>query len=159
MSDTEAEQTETVPDTATEQENPHAQSVLKLADAMLRATLIFGLGTLVVAVAAFTILYGMPGLLGALVGGAVAFASSLATIGVMRFCASLDPMMVMAIVLGSYVMKVLVLLGLMTLLRGVPALHPYALAITMLAAFIVAAGGEMRAFKRTKIPTIIPASK
>jgi hypothetical protein len=159
MSDTQAEQAEQAPNPAIEQENPHARSVLKLADAMLRATLIFALGTIIVAIAVFTILYGVQGLFGALVGGAVAFASSLATIGVMRFCAALDPMMVMAIVLGSYVVKVLVLLGLMTLLRGVHALHPYALAITMLAAFIVAAGGEMRAFKRTKIPTIIPASK
>jgi hypothetical protein len=159
MSDIEAEHTEKATETAVEQENPHAQSVLKLAGAMLRATVVFGGGTIVVAVAVFTILYGVPGLLGALAGGAVAFASSLATIGVMRFCAPLDPMMVMAIVLGSYVVKVLVLLGLMTVLRGVHALHPYALAITMLAAFIAAAGGEVRAFKRTKIPTIIPASK
>jgi Ca2+/Na+ antiporter len=77
----------------------------------------------------------------------------------MRFCAAMDPMMVMAVVLGSYVFKVLVLLGLLTLLRHASTLQPYALAITMLAAFIISAGGEMRAFQRTKIPTIIPAAK
>jgi hypothetical protein len=163
MSDTEADQaeqaaTDQVP-VVEEPENPHAKSVLALADQMLRATLIFGSGSVVLGMIVFTIIQGVHGLLGALVGGVVAVASSLATIAIMRFCAALDPMMVMAIVLGSYVVKILVLLGLMTLLRGVDALHPYALAITMLVTFMVAAAGEMRAFKRTKIPTIIPASK
>jgi hypothetical protein len=155
MSDTEVDQAEQV----VEQENPHAQAVLKLAGAMLRATLVFGLSSIVVATIVFTILNGVPGLLGALVGGVLATASSLATIGIMRFCAALDPIMVMAIVLGSYVLKLLVLLGLLTLLSGVNGLHPYALAITMLVGFMVAAAGEMRAFKRTKIPTIIPDRK
>jgi ATP synthase protein I len=163
MSDTEAERVEEgiqqAIEPAAEPENPHAKSVLKLAGAMLRATLIFGTGTVVLAMIVCTIVFGVHGLLGALVGGVVALASSLATIAVMRFCAALDPMMVMAIVLGSYVVKILILLGLMTLLRGVGALQPYALAITMLITFMVAAGGEMRAFKRTKIPTIIPMSK
>jgi len=163
MSETEAEPTAQAAEPGTEQaaepENPHAKSVLKLADAMLRATLVFGVATVVLALIVFTIVFGVHGLLGALVGGVVALASSLATIAVMRFCAALDPMMVMAIVLGSYVVKILILLGLMTLLRGVDTLQPYALAITMLVTFMVAAGGEMRAFKRTKIPTIIPMSK
>jgi ATP synthase protein I len=159
MSETEAEPTAQAAEQAAEPENPHAKSVLKLADAMLRATLVFGVATVVLALIVFTIVFGVHGLLGALAGGVVALASSLATIAVMRFCASLDPMMVMAIVLGSYVVKILILLGLMTLLRGVDALQPYALAITMLITFMVAAAGEMRAFKRTKIPTIIPMSK
>ncbi|WP_158893077.1 hypothetical protein [Amycolatopsis anabasis] len=152
MSDTAAKK-------ADQEENPHAQAVLKLADAMLRATLIVGLGTIAVAAVVATIWVGLPGLLGALVGGAVAFASSLATIGMMRFCAAMDPMFVMMVALASYVVKVLILLGVMTLLRGVDALHPYALAITMLAAFVFTAAGEVRAFKQTKIPTIIPDSK
>jgi hypothetical protein len=172
MSDTEAEPVlqaadqsvvpdQVVPDPApaAEPANPHANSVLKLADAMLRATLVLSVGAIVLAMIVFGIVFGAHGLLGALVGGAIALASSLATIAVMRFCAALDPMMVMAIVLGSYVVKILILLGLMTLLRGVDALQPYALAITMLVTFMVAAAGEVRAFKRTKIPTIIPTSK
>jgi ATP synthase protein I len=163
MSDTEAEpvgqSVQQAAEPAAEPENPHAKSVLQLADAMLRATLVFGVATVVLAMIVCTIVFGVHGLLGALVGGVVALASSFATIAVMRFCAALDPIMVMAIVLGSYVVKILILLGLMTLLRGVDALQPYALAITMLVTFMVAAAGEMRAFKRTKIPTIIPMSK
>jgi hypothetical protein len=65
----------------------------------------------------------------------------------------------MAIVLGSYVFKVLVLLGLMTLAKHVGFIERYAFALTMLAAFIISAVGEMRAFQKTKIPTIIPATK
>jgi hypothetical protein len=162
MSDTEAgpvDQTASQAPDQVEPENPHAQSVLKLASAMLRMTLIFGTGTTVVAMIVFTIMYGVHGLLSALIGGAIAMASSLATIGVMRFCAAMDPMMVMAIVLGSYVFKVLILLGLMTLAKHVGFIERYAFALTMLAAFIISAGGEMRAFQKTKIPTIIPAAK
>lgn len=138
-------------------DDPHAKAVLKLADAMLKATLMFASATIAVCVVVFAIVHGTDGLLGALVGGAVAFGSSLATIALMRFCAGMEPTVVMGIVLGSYVLKVLVLLGVMTALRQVSALHPMALAITMLAAFVMAAGAEMRAFKRTKIPTIIPS--
>jgi uncharacterized membrane protein len=162
MSDTEAGAVEEAASKTSDQvepENPHAQSVLKLASAMLKATLIVGSATAVLGMIVFTVIYGVHGLLGALVGGVIAMLSSLATIGVMRFCAAMDPMMVMAIVLGSYVFKVLVLLGLMTLAKHISFIQPYAFALTMLAAFIFAAGGEMRAFQKTKIPTIIPASK
>ncbi|WP_020670672.1 hypothetical protein [Amycolatopsis nigrescens] len=152
MSDTETDPV----DKTDKADNPHAQATLKLANAMQRATLVFGLGTIAVALIVFTILYGTDGLIGALIGGAVAFGSSMATLAVMRFCAGMEPMMIMAVVLGSYVVKILILLGLMTLLSGVGWLHPYALAITMLAAFMVAAGAEVRAFQKTKIPTIIP---
>jgi len=149
--------TDTVNETAAEV-NPHAQSVLTLAAAMLKATLVVGLGTIAVAVVVSTIWVGIPGMLGALVGGAVAFGSAMATIWMMRFCAAMDPMFVMAVVLGSYVVKVLILLGVMTALKGVEVLHPMALGLTMLAAVILTAAAEVRAFRRTKIPTIIPNS-
>ncbi|PRX49223.1 hypothetical protein B0I33_103257 [Prauserella shujinwangii] len=138
--------------------NPHAAQVLKLADAMLRGALWPGLGTVVIGAVVATVWVGVPGLLGALVGGAVAFASSLASLWMMRRTSGMDPMALLAVALGGYIVKFLVLLGVMMLLGGVEALHPFALALTMLAVILVWATAEAIAFKRTKIPTIIPDS-
>lgn len=139
-------------------ENPHAQSVLKLADAMYRGALWPGVATVVIGAVVSLIVVGLPGLFGAIVGGVIAFGSSLATLWMMRKTAAMDPMAVMAVALGGYIFKILVLLGVMTLLRNVGFLHSKALAFTMLAVILVWAAAEFVAFRRTKIPTIIPAS-
>lgn len=138
-------------------DNPHAQSVLKLADAMLRFALWPAVATVVIGVVVSTVLAGVPGLLGSLVGGAIAFASSLVTLFMMRKSAALDPFMVMAVAVGGYILKVLVLFGVMTGLKGVDAFNRYALAFTTLAVILVWAGAEFLAFRKTKIPTIIPS--
>ncbi|MFE0024245.1 hypothetical protein [Amycolatopsis sp. NPDC059021] len=141
----------------TEQENPHAKVVLQAASAMTKASLTFVPPVIVACIVLFTILNGVPGLLGSLVGGVLAFLSALATLGMMRFSAGLDPMFVMVTALGGYVIKVAVLFGAMSLLRGVSALHPLSLGITMIVAVVVAAAVEFSAYRKTKIPTIIPA--
>ncbi len=138
-----------------EVENPHAESVRKLAGAMLRTAISPGLITVVAAAVIATVFAGTAGLLGALVGGAVAFASSLLTIVMMRESADLPVMMVMAIALGGYVFKILALLIVMILLRGVEGLHTMSLALTVLVTVMVWAGAELVAFKKTKIPTIV----
>ncbi|MFR9729625.1 hypothetical protein ACL03H_10380 [Saccharopolyspora sp. MS10] len=137
-------------------ENPHAATVRKLADAMLRTALWPGLVTVLAGIAVSAALVGASGAFGAAVGGAVAFGSSLLTIFLMRWTGGLNPMFVMAVALGGYVGKMLVLLIVMTLLGGVSALHPTALAVTMLATIMVWAGAEVVAFRKTKLPTIIP---
>ncbi|MDA3628005.1 hypothetical protein OU415_21410 [Saccharopolyspora sp. WRP15-2] len=138
--------------------NPHAETVRRLASAMLRTAVWPGVATVVVAAVVATALVGTPGLLGALVGGVVAFGSSLLTIWLMRFTGGMNPHFVMVAALGGYVGKMLVLLVVMTLLGGVEALHRESLAFTMLATVMVWAGAEVVAFKRTKIPTIVPGS-
>ena len=144
---------------ATEPENPHIKPVADAAKAMARASLIATPPAIVVCVVLFTVLNGMPGLWGSLVGGALAMLASLSTLGMMRFSAGLDPTFVMVIALGGYALKVILLFGALTLLRGVTALHPLSLGITMIVAILIAAAVEFAAFKKTKIPTIIPASK
>jgi hypothetical protein len=53
--------------------------------------------------------------------------------------------------------KVVLLFGALTLLKGVTALHPMSLGITMIVAILLAAAAEFAAFRKTKIPTIIPS--
>jgi ATP synthase protein I len=141
-----------------EKRNPHAESVLKLADAMKKTALWPGVATAVIGAVVATVLVGWAGLFGALIGGVIAFGSSLATLWMMRKSSGMEPMAVMAVALGGYIFKLLVLLGVMTALGGVDALHRESLAFTMLAVILVWAGAELIAFKRTKIPTIIPDS-
>ncbi|GAB2665581.1 hypothetical protein GCM10027271_25800 [Saccharopolyspora gloriosae] len=136
-------------------ENPHAATVRKLADAMLRTALWPGVATVLLGIVVSAVLVGATGAFGAVVGGAVAFGSSLLTIFLMRWTGGLHPMFVMAVALGGYVGKMLVLLIVMTLLGGVEAIHPMALALTMLATIMVWAGAEVVAFRNTKIPTIV----
>lgn len=138
-------------------ENPHAKPVVDAANAMAKASLLATPPAIVVCVVLFTVLNGMPGLWGSLVGGALAMLASLSTLGMMRFSAGLDPTFVMVIALGGYALKVILLFGALTLLRGVTALHPLSLGITMIVAILIAAAVEFAAFKKTKIPTIIPA--
>lgn len=143
---------------ATDQSNPHAESVRKLAAAMLRSALWPSIVTVILATVVATFLVGVPGLFGALVGGAVAFASSLLTIVFMRWSAGFHPMFVMVVALGGYVVKMVVLLAVMTLLGGAETLHREALAGTMLITILVWTGAEVYGFRKTKIPTIVPGS-
>ncbi|WP_370944207.1 hypothetical protein AB5J62_34610 [Amycolatopsis sp. cg5] len=145
-------------DTA-EQPNPHAESVLKLAAAMQKATLQFGGVVALVAAITFTVLYGTSGLLGSVVGSAVAIVSALGTTAMMRKTANLPVSFMMVVALGGYAVKIMIVFGVMFALRGVDALHTESLAFTMLAVILVAAFAEFRAFKNTKIPTLIIESK
>lgn len=144
---------------AAEKPNPHAQSVLKLADAMLRYALWPSVATAVVAVLVSMLLVGTDGLFSALIGVAVALVSSLATLALMRKTAALHPMMVMAVAMGGLVGKLLILLGIAVALGSMSWLHREALALSMLAVVLVWAGAEAMAFRKTKIPTIIPSGE
>ncbi|GAA3036699.1 hypothetical protein [Actinokineospora globicatena] len=146
-------------DSATPRTDPHAQSLLTLANAMFRYALWPSLATIAIGAALFGVLNGTPGLLGALVGGLLAAGSSLLTLVLMRKTAHLGPHIGMAASLGGFVGKLLVLLLVMTALRGVDALHAKSLGITMVAVVVVAAAAEALAFRRTKLPTIIPAGE
>ncbi|MBB5155301.1 hypothetical protein [Saccharopolyspora phatthalungensis] len=138
--------------------NPHAEIVRKLAAAMLRTAVWPGVATVAIGAIVATVLVGVPGLIGALVGGVVAFASSLLTIWLMRFTGGMSPHFVMVAALGGYIGKMIVLLVVMTLLGGIDMIHRESLAFTMLATVMVWAGAEVVAFKRTKIPTVVPGN-
>jgi len=135
--------------------NPHAGSVLTLARAILRTALLPALATIAAGTVVATLLVGPTGLYGALVGGGVALASSLATIGMMRFSAALPVTVVMLVALGGYGLKLIGLLLVMLVAQGVSAWHPMSLALTFLATVLVWAGAEVVAFRRTPIPTLL----
>jgi ATP synthase protein I len=129
--------------------------VTRLADAMLRYALWPGLATMVVGIVVSSVVYGVPGGVSALIGGAVAVASSLATWWLMRKTAELNPMMLMTAALGGFAGKMIILLLVMMGLREVTWLPDKPLGYTMLAVVIVWAVMDTVAFRRTKLPTLI----
>lgn len=135
----------------------HGDSIRKLAAAMLRYQVRIMLPVLVAGVILFTVLYGTAGLLGSAIGLVVACLSSLFTLWLMRLSADHGPWAGMAAALGGFTGKMIILLIVFTLLRDVSALHKESLAFTLLAGVLVAAGADVLAFRRTKVPTIIPS--
>jgi ATP synthase protein I len=133
----------------------HADSVRKLADAMLQYALWPALAVVVAGITVGTLVAGVEGSLGALVGGIVAFASSLGTLWLMRRTAAFNPLLLMGAAMGGFIAKMLILLVVMLLLGNVGFLHKESLAFTMLAVIVVWAAMDMIAFRRTKIPTLI----
>lgn len=127
----------------------------RLADAMLRYALWPAVATVVIGVVVASVLHGARGGVAALIGGAVAFASSLATWWLMRKTAALNPMMVMTGALGGFFGKMIILLLVLMVLREITWLHVESLAYTMLAVVIVWAAMDTVAFRRTKLPTLI----
>lgn len=135
----------------------HEEALQRLAAAMLRWQVRVMVPALVVCVVLFTVLNGSAGLLGSAVGAVAAVASSLFTFWLMRVSAKHGPHAGLAAALGGFIGKMIILLVVFTPLRDVPAVHAYSLAITMLAGILTAAGADMIAFRRTKLPTIIPS--
>jgi ATP synthase protein I len=133
----------------------HGESVRKLADAMLRAALWPGVATVVVGITLSTVFAGVDGMVGALIGGVLAFASSLATVWLMRKTSALGPQVVMAAGIGGMLGKMILLLIVLIVLDEASWLHRESLAFTMLATVLVWAAMEAIAFRRTKIPTLI----
>ena len=139
----------------TDQPRTHGEAVTKLADAMLRYALWPAVATVVAGVVLTSVLFGVRGGVAALIGGIVAFGSSLATWWLMRRTAEMNPMMVMAGALGGFVGKMIILLLVLMVLREITWLHTESLAYTMLAVVIVWAAMDTVAFRKTKLPTLI----
>ncbi|MGB3437297.1 MAG: hypothetical protein WBA97_00985 [Actinophytocola sp.] len=160
MTETEKKKTDSEPSAAdlgiqTDLPKTHGEAVTRLADAMLRYAIWPAVATIVVGIVVASVLYGARGGVAALVGGAVAVASSLATWWLMRKTAALNPMMVMTGALGGFIGKMIILLLVLMVLREITWLHTRSLAFTMLAVVIVWAAMDTVAFRRTKLPTLI----
>jgi hypothetical protein len=133
----------------------HGEAVTRLADAMLRYAIWPAVATTVVGIVVASVLFGVRGGVSALIGGVVAFGSSMATWWLMRKTAAMNPMMVMTGALGGFVGKMVILLLVLMVLREISWLHTKSLAFTMLAVVIVWAAMDTVAFRRTKLPTLI----
>ncbi|NUT46173.1 MAG: hypothetical protein HOV94_02465 [Saccharothrix sp.] len=134
----------------------HEAVVRRLAGEMYRSALWAALATVVAGAILWTVLAGVPGLVAALIGGAIACLSSAATLLLMHRTAAMPLQVIMVAALGGFMGKLIVLLGVMVVLRKFPVLHTNALALTMAATIVVATVMEVRASKRSRSQVVIP---
>lgn len=134
----------------------HEEVVRRLAGEMFRGALWATLGTVAVGAIVWTVLAGVPGLVAALIGGGLAFLSSVGTLVLMRKTAALPLQFIMVAALGGFMAKLIVLVVVMILLRQFPSLHTNALALTMVATIVVATFVEVRASKRSRSQMVVP---
>lgn len=130
------------------------ETVLRLASAMLRpalrATPVAGLLVLVGA----TVLAGLPGALGSLLGTLLVVGLFRVNIAVMRRTAASRPRVVLGAVLGGHFGKVLVLLALFPVLSRIEALDMRAFGVSVMVAVAVWTGAELLGFARARVSTV-----
>lgn len=140
-------------------QDPHALTIQRLATAMLRTAWLPGVVVVFAGIVVSAVLAGWTGSVSALIGGGIGFGSSLLTLWLMRFSGGMNPAFVMAVCLGGYVGKLLILLVVMSVLGGVSFIQREPLAFTMLATVVVWAGAEVVAFRKTPIATVVPSGE
>lgn len=111
----------------------------------------------VVSVIAWTLAAGSHGLWGALVGAAVGGAFILATVGTMYVTRNVAPTTTGAILLGSWLLKIIVAIVVMVIVGGMHFYDRGALAVTIIAALVVMLAAEATAIARTPTPYVHPS--
>lgn len=115
--------------------------------APLKRALKLGSGALVVltivSLAAWGAARDLPGIWGVLLGAAIGGSFVLLTVVSVLATANTTPSTTMAVVLGSWLVKLLVLIGLLMWLRTMDFYDTAALAVTMIAALVVVLATEV----------------
>lgn len=129
--------------------------------AMLRGALIPTVATAVIATAVCSFIWGSPGAAGALLAQLIVVAFFASNLLVARISRDLEPMMVMALAMVSYMAKIIVLglfLFLITTFVPEELCNRKAFGISAVAATFAWLGGEIVAFLRLKLHLQLPKS-
>lgn len=101
-------------------------------------------------------LAGTKGAIGAGIGVAVVVAFFSIGLLAVTYAARISPMMMMQAAVFSYLVKIVALIGLVTLLKGVTMWNPQAFALTVIALTVVWVTLEARGFMRLKVIHLDP---
>lgn len=104
------------------------------------------------------VLAGSQGLWGALIGAALGGAFILATVLTMYWMRNSSPTTTGAVLLGSWLLKLIVAIAVMAILRDMDFYNKYALVFTVVAALFVCLAAETMAIMKTNIPYVVPES-
>lgn len=110
----------------------------------------------VVSALVWTLVDGREGLWGALMGAAIGGAFVLTTAVVVIATARSAPQTTAAVLLGTWLLKLLVAMGVVAALDGFDFYSRPALAVTIIAALIVVLAGETWAILKTRAPYVEP---
>lgn len=103
------------------------------------------------AIVAGAVLVGVKGAIGAAIGLAVVVAFFSIGLLAVTFAARISPMMMMQAAIFSYLVKVIALIGLVTVLEGVTIWHPPTFALTAIGLTVVWVAAEARGFLKLKV--------
>ncbi|MRH88951.1 hypothetical protein GFY24_16110 [Nocardia sp. SYP-A9097] len=127
-------------------------------DAPLRAALRYGLMGLAVLVVVSAILSsiiaGMPGLWGALLGAAIGGGFILTTAASVLFSAKIESGLQGIVILGSWVGKIVLVLAIVAVLKQFDFYSPVALFLTVVGALLIVLGAETYGLLRQRVPTV-----
>ena len=135
---------------------PHGQAVRAVFRTALRDVLVL-LGALtVLGVAIGAVVAGVPGVWGALLGVAVALVFSATTVWTMLRTVDSSPTTTAAVVMGSWLAKMVVLIVILVVLRGMDFYDRWVFAGVLLVGVIGSAVLDYRAVNRGRIPYVEP---
>lgn len=100
------------------------------------------------------ILVGWPGVLGALIGAFIAFVFFAVTAAAMYFTAESSPSVLAATVLGSFLLKMVFLIGAVMLLKPLDFYDPWVLFITLVVGAFASLAVDVVTVNRAKLPII-----
>ncbi|MFC8922781.1 hypothetical protein [Cellulosimicrobium sp. NPDC057127] len=137
----------------------HGHAVRAVFRTALRDVLVL-LGSLaVVGVAVGALVAGLPGVWGALLGVAVAVVFSATTVWAMLRTVDSTPTTTAAVVMGSWLAKMVVLIVVLVVLRGMNFYDRWVFAGVLLVGVIGSAVLDYRAVSRGRIPYVEPGSR
>ncbi|WP_067562312.1 hypothetical protein [Nocardia acidivorans] len=127
-------------------------------DAPLRAALRYGLmglaALVVVSAILSSIIAGMPGLWGALIGSAIGGGFILTTAASVLFSAKIESGLQGIVILGSWVGKIVLVLAIVAILKRFDFYSPVALFLTVVGALLIVLGAETYGLLRQRVPTV-----
>jgi hypothetical protein len=97
---------------------------------------------------------GLEGLWGVLIGAAVGGGFVLATVAVVLLTSNTSPQTTMVVTLGSWLIKIVVVLGILLVLRDMEFFDHTAMGVTVIAALVVALGAETVGIIRTNVTNV-----
>ncbi|GAA0939542.1 hypothetical protein [Pseudonocardia zijingensis] len=133
---------------------PHVATVLRLASAMQRNAVVVTAVVTALALVAGYVLRGVPGLIGALVGAAIAGGLGWLGTWVMARTARATPAGVMIGAMTTFGAKLLFMLVFLLLFQGTTLFDNRSFAFSMLAVTAAWIIGEVVGFVRTRIPAV-----
>ena len=140
-------------------DTPSSSNTSDTSAPLRNAVRLGAVGAVVLAVVAGVVgllLRGTPGLWGALVGAAVAAGFVLFTAVAVLLTRHLEPTVAGAVLLGSWIVKLLALIVVLALLRGVDALDRTTLGVVVIVAAVGLLGLETAAVVRSRVPYVDP---
>ncbi|WP_454051367.1 hypothetical protein [Cellulomonas sp. Marseille-Q8402] len=124
----------------------------------LRDMVVLVAGVTVLGVGIGYLVAGLPGVWGALIGAGIALLFSGATTLSMLTTSDTAPGRMMAVIMGTWLGKLVVVIVLLAVLRGMDFYDRYVLAIVVAVAVIGSALLDYRAVARGRVPYVSPAS-